>query len=115
MKTITCIEALEGLTAIGEEKLPVSVSYKIAEHASKLKEVADSFFESRNAMIKDLRDKHGDDIPEEANESFISEVQGMLEKEVDLDLERIDLSSCDINVNAKVLAKCLPVITVTQE
>lgn len=115
MKTITCIEALEGLSVIGQENLPVTVSYQIAEHVSKLKEVADSFFDSRAKMIEKLKEKHGEDIPEEVNEKFVNEVQGMLEKEVDMELDRIDLSACDIKVNAKVLSMCLPLIRVTQE
>ena len=110
MTILNCIEALEGLSVLGNEKLPISVSYKVAGHISKLREVTTPFFETRQKSIQDMNDKYGGEVPEDVAENFKGEVQTLLEEKVEIELEKIDLTTCDVSVNAKVLSMCMPFI-----
>lgn len=115
MKLINCIEALDGLAVLGNEKLPISTSYKIAGHISKLREISAPFFDTRQKFIQEMNDQYGGDVPSDVSEKFKKDIESLLDQEVSLDLDKIDLSSCDISVNAKVLSMCMPFIKIDMD
>lgn len=115
MTIFKCIEVLDGFSAIGNQVLPVSTSYKVATQIQKLKVITEPFFQSRQGLIEALNKKYNGEVPEEASEKFKSDVKDLLEQEVEVDLDVIDLSGCEIEVNAKILTMCMPFITVSTD
>ena len=113
MLLINCVEALEGFASLGKEKLPMSVSYKIACVMQELKDVTAPFMEFRQEQINNLQSEYlgkEEEIPPAVMKDFQDEIKKLLDEEVDKDFTFVDLSSCDIEVSPQVVSMCLPFI-----
>lgn len=115
MKILNCLQAHKSLTSLSKNKMPLSVSFKVAKNMSDLSGVVDSFYQERDKRIQELNaieDKESDQAKELAK-GFQKELDELLDSEVELDLTVIDLSSCkDLSVAPEDLVGCSDFITI---
>lgn len=115
MKILNCLQAHKSLTSLSKNKMPLSVSFRIAKNVSELSSVVDSFYKEREKRINELNSMSNRESEEAKSKAkdFQKELDELLDSEVEMSLDVIDLSTCgDISVAPEDLIGCSDFITI---
>lgn len=118
MKLSQCLEALASFQELSKLELPISVSFDVARNTKTLKDIVVPFEETRNNLAEKYKSKTKTDengkpeFTQEQMESFKKEIDELLGMDQDINLRVVDLSNCDLSVEAWKLEGCQDFIRV---
>jgi hypothetical protein len=94
------IIAKDALSALANHKLPIKTSYSISKLIRIINKELESFNSIRQTIIRNYVPE-GEQITPELNEHIMKDMNAELEKIVSISLNKIDLSSLNIEINAR--------------
>ncbi len=101
------VEARDALISLSQQKLDIKTSYSISKIIRKLNPELETLTSLRQEVINRLAPQ-GTEITPEVNQAIIEELNTLLEAAVEIPVNKIDLSSKNIELSAREIMALEP-------